>query len=273
MMPWHRLFGVPLSAYVKGSEWVVELEKDLSELQQLLDVLIIRRGSGTRPIVWPHGFHPVNYNLITFKSMRDALTLWSFQELVGHYVNYRKMISPSWDALIPEDQFALFAASVRFPRDAAKKMDFQERGPGIYDVVQMGLTIRVLVFSQIPEATGNALWNLFSGDNAHVAYGYEHLRPRLAKFTTVLEKLLNQYDVEGLEMPYSLEQFEREHEEEILSKLGPKILSKMTPKERLAGMAPEQFLAGLDPRQRQRFRDLLDQPGEAKKPKKRRGKS
>ena len=52
-------------------------------------------------------------------------------------------------------------------------MDFQERGRGIYDVVEMGLTIRVLVFSKIPEPTRNAHWNLFSGDNANVAFGYK----------------------------------------------------------------------------------------------------
>ena len=256
MMPWHRLFGVALSAYVKGSEWIVELEKDLSENQQLLDIAIIRHGSGTRPIHWPDGFHPLNYNLITFKSMRDSLTAWALQELVGHYVNYRKMISPSWDSLIPEDQFALFAATVRFPRDAAKQMDFQERGPGIYDVVQMGLTIRVLVLSQIPEATGNALLNLFSGDHARVAFGCEQMRPRLADFTSVLNQLFEKYDQEGLKMPYSLEQFEREVKEEVLRKL-----------------TPEERLAGLDLRQQRQLREILDQRVDAKKAKKKRGKS
>ena len=62
MMPWHRLFGVALSAYVKGSAWIVELEKDLSAYQQLLDILVVRQGTGIRPIVWPDGFVPVAYN-------------------------------------------------------------------------------------------------------------------------------------------------------------------------------------------------------------------
>ena len=42
--PWHRLFGLLLTDHLRGSPFSVELEKDLSHRQQLLDVAIVRRG-------------------------------------------------------------------------------------------------------------------------------------------------------------------------------------------------------------------------------------
>ena len=49
---WHRLFGLLLTDHLAGSPFTVELEKDLSKKQQLLDVVIVRRGRGeaTRPL-------------------------------------------------------------------------------------------------------------------------------------------------------------------------------------------------------------------------------
>ena len=43
---WHRLFGLLLSDFFSGSPFVVEVERDLSVQQQLLDVTIVRRGKG-----------------------------------------------------------------------------------------------------------------------------------------------------------------------------------------------------------------------------------
>ena len=33
------------------------------------------------------------HNLLTFKSLHEALDGWTLDELLGHYVNYRKQIS------------------------------------------------------------------------------------------------------------------------------------------------------------------------------------
>jgi hypothetical protein len=41
---WHRLFGLLLTDFFTGSPFVVEVERDLSVQQQLLDVVIVRRG-------------------------------------------------------------------------------------------------------------------------------------------------------------------------------------------------------------------------------------
>src|SRR5277367_6733516 len=43
---WHRLFGLLLTDFFSGSPFAVEVERDLSIQQQLLDVTIVRRGRG-----------------------------------------------------------------------------------------------------------------------------------------------------------------------------------------------------------------------------------
>src|SRR5437868_7914461 len=100
-MNWHRLFGLLLTDFFAGSPFVVELEKDLSLKKQLLDVVILRKEQGdfTEPL--PDGLDDlVPHNLITFRSFQEALDDWVLKELTGHYVNYRKQVSPSWEYLL-----------------------------------------------------------------------------------------------------------------------------------------------------------------------------
>src|SRR5215210_7259363 len=93
---WHRLFGLLLTDYFSDSPFVVEVERDLSVQQQLLDVVIVRRGRGRFIGRLPDGLEGLRaHNLITFKSHHQALDDWAVKELVGHYVAYRKLVSPS----------------------------------------------------------------------------------------------------------------------------------------------------------------------------------
>ena len=92
MLAWHRLFGLTMTDYFTGSAYRIELEKDLSSKQQLLDVY-----------------------LMTYKSLRQPLDAWALDELVGHYVNYRKQSSPSLEELLPVEDFRLYAVSTRHP--------------------------------------------------------------------------------------------------------------------------------------------------------------
>ena len=107
---WHRLFGLLLTDYFSGSPFIVEVERDMSEQQQFLDVVILRRGRGRFVGRLPDGLDGLAaHNLITFKSHREALDAWAMKELIGHYVAYRKLVSPSPSRLSPEDQFRLYA--------------------------------------------------------------------------------------------------------------------------------------------------------------------
>ncbi len=45
MINWHRLFGIGVSEFFRGTPYHVELEKDLAIKAQFLDVVIIRQGN------------------------------------------------------------------------------------------------------------------------------------------------------------------------------------------------------------------------------------
>src|SRR6185369_15326422 len=81
---WHRLFGLLLTDFFTGSPFEVEVERDLSVQQQLLDVVIVRRRRGTFAGRLPDGLAGlVAHNLITFKSHHEALTPWALKEPRG----------------------------------------------------------------------------------------------------------------------------------------------------------------------------------------------
>src|SRR5207244_13417786 len=114
---WHRLFGMALRDFFSGSPFTVDTEKDLSIQKQLLDVVIVRRGKQRFTERLPDGLDDLAaHNLITFKSHHEALDDWAMKELVGHYVAYRKLVSPSPSDLMSEDQFRLYAVCAWFPR-------------------------------------------------------------------------------------------------------------------------------------------------------------
>src|SRR5688572_12734211 len=87
---WHRLFGLSLIDFFRGTPVEVKLEEDLSLKQQRLDVVILRKVAVPLTLRLPDGFEELAaHNLITFKSYQEALDGWALNELVGHYVNYR----------------------------------------------------------------------------------------------------------------------------------------------------------------------------------------
>src|ERR671930_2294718 len=98
---WHRLFGLLLTDFFTGSPFTVEVERDLSVQQQLLDVVIVRRGRGRFAGRLPDGLEGLRpHNLVTFKSHHEALNGWAMKELTGADVAYRKLASPSPSRLL-----------------------------------------------------------------------------------------------------------------------------------------------------------------------------
>jgi hypothetical protein len=99
------------------SPFVVEVERDLSVQQQLLDGVMVRRGSGEFSGRLPDRLQGLRANnLITFKPHREPLDAWAMLELIGHYVAYRKLVSPSTSDLLPDDHFSLYAVRPLFPQ-------------------------------------------------------------------------------------------------------------------------------------------------------------
>src|SRR5438034_8942594 len=133
-MNWHRLFGLLLTDFFAGSPFRVELEKDLSLHKQLLDVVILRKRPGRFAGRLPDGLENLAaHNLLTFKSHQESLDDWALKELTGHYVNYRKQVSPSMQQLLPETDFRLYAVCARFPHNLAGQVAWAELQPGVYE--------------------------------------------------------------------------------------------------------------------------------------------
>lgn len=264
---WHRLLGVVLSDYLTGTRYKVEMERDLSLKQQVLDILIIEQSKGARPRELPDGLENfARYNLLTFKSLRQPLNAWALDELLGHFVNYRKQASPSLMKLLPAKVFRLYAVSMRKPKQLGRGAALTPIMPGVYEVTWGGCVIRVLVLNEMPKFKRNALWQMFSGVAEKVRYGAKQYDWRKKELSQYINTLFNYYKVEGISMPYTVEDFMREEDERLLAKLTPeqllkklspqklleklpaeKLLEKLPPEARLKGLPPEARLKGLPP--------------------------
>jgi hypothetical protein len=161
---WHRLFGLTLTDVFSDSPWWVELEKDLALQRQLLDVVIIERiAPGGAAADLPDGLDNLRaHNLLSYKSKREPLDGWALDELIGHYVNYRKLLSPK-PGLLSESDFQLYAVATRYPQGLVRGAALQPTLlPGVYDVQWGTPTIRLVVLNQIDPHPRNAAWELFS---------------------------------------------------------------------------------------------------------------
>jgi hypothetical protein len=246
VIPWHRLFGLTLTDLFFNSAYEVELEKDLSLKQQLLDVVIIKKKAGPPPAVLPDGLENLAaHNLLTYKSHQESLDGWTIEELCGHYVNYRKQISPSFDKLLPAEDFRLFAVSTRYPGKLADQVEFIPAAPGIFDVPWGVRTIRVIVLSRIRQSEANAPWLMFSAESDKVKFGAASYRWN-SPVSGIINKLFKKYQKEGMAiMPYTIEDYQREVKEEILKSLTKEdidhLLKELTPEDRLKGLKPEEI--------------------------------
>ena len=247
--PWHRLFAAAWTDFFRGSDAVVEPERDLSVKKQMLDVLIIRLGAGPLPWRPPDGFEDMApYNLVTFRSHRDKLSTFALQELVGHYVNLRKQVSPTMDEpdLLPADDFRLFAVAARFPRNLAEAgIELRKVKAGVNDVV-LAMRVRVVVCNELPLEGHNAQLLVAAASDMAVAYGSQHFQIRSRESSTILTQYFERYRREAIAMPDLLEELHRETIEMIMNDPFYQNLLKAIPVEkRLEGVPVEKRLEGV----------------------------
>jgi hypothetical protein len=259
-MNWHRLFGLLLTDFFTGSPFVVELELDLSKKKQYLDVVVVRKGPGQFVGRLPDGFDDLaDHNLITFKSFQEALDDWTLKELTGHYVNYRKQVSPSLNNLLPEVDFRLYGVCSRFPQNLTSAGLLHPRQPGVYECRRGTDIIRIVVVAELPRTENNALLHLLSASADQVRYGAQNYQQRAADTSTLICKL---FEHEGMPMPYTMEDFKREFTIEHLKEL--------TTEERVAGLAIEEVMKVFPPAAiKQYLKRTKQQPGSRKGKKKR----
>jgi hypothetical protein len=277
---WHRLFGLLLTDYFSGSPFAVEVERDLSVQQQLLDVVIVRRGRGRFAGRLPDGLEGLRpHNLLTFKSHHEALDAWAVKELVHHDVAYRKLVSPSPSELLPDGQFGLYAVAARFPHNLSVQAPWQKVQAGVYDCRWGTDTVRVVVAGELPREAHNAPLHLFSAAPDLIEFGRGAYRRRSENTSALLRQLLERLQGEGLTMSYTMEDFQRQYAKEHFSQLTPEeqreALERLSPDDRrkvLQSLPAEELLAVLSADQIRQHLERLTAPRPAQPPKPRRKK-
>ncbi len=249
MTNWHRLFGLFLMDFFTNSPYVVELEKDLSQKQQFLDVVILRKEQGEFWGKLPDGLDNLtNHNLLSYKSLHEPLDDWALKELTGHYVNYRKQVSPSPHQLLPESQFQLYGVSTRFPKKLDQLIGLQRINQGIYEVDWGTDNIRIIVLSEIPEGEHNAVWRLFSAKPKAVIEAREQYHVHQADMSTIVQLLFENYQRERIDMTYTVQDFQKDYVRDHLNLLSPdERLKDLSPDERLKDLSPDDILSHLSP--------------------------
>lgn len=260
---WHRLFGLLLADVFTGSPFTVEVERDLSVQQQLLDVVIIRRGRGRFVGRLPDGLDGLRaHNLVTFKSHREALDDWAVKELIGHYVAYRKLVSRSPSELLSEDQFGLYAVTARFPQLLSDQVPCEPVTAGVYDCRWGTDVVRLVVAGELPQEPHNAPLHLFSARPELIAFGGGAYQRRSETASALLDELFEGFQTEGLGM-YTMQDFLREYNRKQFMRM-----TREEQQEALQQLTVEQRLAGLSAEQIQEYLDRLtaQKPAPAKKP-------
>jgi hypothetical protein len=218
----------------------------------MLDVVILRKQYGEFEGKLPDGLEGIaDHNLLSYKSLREPFDDWVLKELTGHYVNYRKQVSPSLDRLLPEEQFGLYGISTRFPQKLSAQTKLEQVNQGVYNVIRGTDRIRIIVLSEIPQKESNAIWHLFSGIAEKVKFAAGHYKAHSSDMSTVIYKLFENYRLEGVNMPYTMEDFRKDFVKEHLGVLSPdEVLERYSPDEVLKRYSPDEVLKRYSPEDR-----------------------
>jgi len=216
---WHRSFGLAIEGDFSDYPFEILREKDMSTQEEYLDVLIINTKRGTYPTPLPDGLENLkSYNLITYKSLHESLNAWTIEELIGHYVSYRKMLSSEdkKKKLPPEEDFQLYAICTIHPQKLLKQHKHKRIKKGVYELTWGAKKICIIVLSAVPKSRKNALWNIFSNVKKNIEYGltqYRMTRPgsKLVTMSSVIDDVFKYYGVEGLHMAYTMEQYQKDY--------------------------------------------------------------
>lgn len=89
MLDWHRIFGTMMLDRCIYTTVDVFLELDVSRAQQFLDCALLKKPIEAPEPELPDGFSPLlEHNLISFKSMHEAVNPLAIEELLGAAISY-----------------------------------------------------------------------------------------------------------------------------------------------------------------------------------------
>jgi len=265
MIEWHKIVGITLVDFFSNTNYSVEIEKEL-EIPQFLDFLVVKENNINEKdsLLLPDGMENLSqYNLLTFKSLRQPLDRWAIDELICYYVLYRKIISPSPDKLLPEKNFRLFGIATRYPEKLSREVSLNEIKNGVYRMNHGDQPVDIIVISKLPKTRENALFHMFSTKSDHISFGLgEYKWKRNDLKYLVIKEMYQRLKEEGIQMSYTVEDFKREVAKNSLHTLSVKdrleglrpedVFNMFQPEDRLRGLGPEDRLRGLGPEDRLR---------------------
>jgi len=252
---WHKLFGITLTDFFTDTAYTVELEKDLSLKKQFPDIVIIEKKEGQMPDELPDGFENMaRHNLISYKSLHEPFDGWSADELIGHFVNYRKQVSPSLKKLLPKEDFRLYAVCTRFPENLEKEAELKPVSEGVYDFRWGSRDLCLIITSRIAREKRNAMWLMFSAVADRAGYGFSHYNGKIDEMSTAMNDLLRIYATERIiAMPYTIEDYRNEIKQRALKMMTPEeVLKAFSVQEIIRGLPAEERLRGLPAEERLR---------------------
>jgi hypothetical protein len=194
---------------------------------------------------------------LSYKSLHESFTVWSLLELGGHYVNYRKQVSPSFDELIAENEFRLYGITTHEPVQLIKTFNPKNISQGVWELQWDAVCIRLIVLPRIPQGPHNDLWRLFSARPDLIEEARTHYETcyQDSEHSVLMQMLYEYYLKEKLPMTYTRQQFEEDFVLAHLKSVSPeKILKQYSPEDRLRDLPSEQVLKQFSPEDR--LRDL-----------------
>jgi len=140
--------------------------------------LVNRRAEGKSLINLPKGLEDLTeHNLLTYKSIQEPLNEWAIDELIGHYVNYRKQESISLNNLLPTNTIKLYAVCTQFPNNLRKQvLQLIKQQVSVFNLIYGSHKIRIFVLDKVPQKHCNAIWQWFSGTSKGFVYGDAELQ-------------------------------------------------------------------------------------------------
>ena len=77
---------------------------------------------------------------------------------------------------------------------------------GVYEIQILSRKIRIIVLSRLPLSQRNSVLAFFSFDPESVKFALENYKWHKNDGSTVINQLLEKYSLEGIAMPYTMEQ-------------------------------------------------------------------
>ncbi len=142
----------------------------------------------------------------------------------------------SKEALLPIEQFRLYAVITRFPQGLATTLTKIQAG--VYETQWGNHTIRILVLSEFPETPNNVFWQLYSANSRKIYTAKLNYQHKLNKVGSIINRLFEFYKMEGVVMTYTVDDYVKDH----LNVLSPEeIFQKFSTEERLMGLSVEEL--------------------------------